>query len=261
MTIPASPIPRRPAASNPSNQRPTDPPASPPPSTPASDPTRDIKQLQALYRLFDHFALRDQQTYYKQAIHRYRRSAEQVNRLRAIAAFISGMASALAGLIVAVWLLPVVTPTNGACNLPSPEIAVMTEPPGYCGALMVATGVLTIIAIVAPAIGAAFTTLSDLYQWDRQLSIYEAAVENLAVADAQSPIDKMDALTYKASLRAFVEGSLTVMSDETAQWGQLIKTPPQLEKFIEDERRRAAQMNGDADAPDAVPGRTGPEGS
>ena len=82
-----------------------------------------------------------------------------------------------------------------------------------------------ILAVVTPAVGGAFTTLASLYQWDRTVSIYEGALQNLEVADAQSPLDDMDGLTYRASLRAYVENTLQVMSEETAQWGQSVRTP------------------------------------
>jgi hypothetical protein len=36
-----------------------------------------------------------------------------------------------------------------------------------------------------------------------------------------------------------------VMSDETAQWGQSIRTPAQLNQFVEQERRRVARLQGE----------------
>jgi PHP family Zn ribbon phosphoesterase len=91
---------------------------------------------------------------------------------------------------------------------------------------------------VAPAIGAAFTTLADLFQWDRQTQIYDTALENLEVADAQSPLASMNDIEYQAALNAFSEGTLTVMRDETTQWGQLIRTPESLQKYIDAAVRR-----------------------
>ncbi len=98
---------------------------------------------------------------------------------------------------------------------------------------------LMIVAVVAPAIGGAFTTLAGLYQWDRSASVYESALENLEVADSQSPLDDMDTLTYRAALRAYVENTLQVMSDESAQWGQSVRAPAQLEQFLREEREKA----------------------
>ena len=98
-----------------------------------------------------------------------------------------------------------------------------------------------ILAVVTPAIGGAFTTLASLYQWDRTVNIYEGALENLEVADSQSPMDEMDDITYKAALRAYVENTLRVMAEETAQWGQSVRTPPQLATFVEEEKQKAAR--------------------
>jgi hypothetical protein len=112
-----------------------------------------------------------------------------------------------------------------------------------CGFISGFVNFLMIMAVVTPAIGGAFTTLASLYQWDRTVSIYDGALENLEVADSQSPMDDMDDLTYKAALRAYVENTLRVMAEETAQWGQSVRTPPELEKFVEEERRKAARAS------------------
>lgn len=140
------------------------------------------------------------------------------------------------------------TPSAGIDSLNlSPDqyaIAQQASSVGNCGALKLFVSLLMIIAVVAPALGAAATTLADLYQWDRMTSIYDAALENIEVADAQSPYDDMDDITYRASLRAMVEGTLTVMSDETAQWGQSVRTPAQLEKFVEQEIQKAENRSG-----------------
>lgn len=110
-----------------------------------------------------------------------------------------------------------------------------------CDLIQGIVNVLMIMAVVTPAIGGAFTTLASLYQWDRTVSIYEGALENLEVADSQSPLPEMDDLTYKAALRAYIENTLRVMAEETAQWGQSVRTPPKLEAFVEEERLKAAR--------------------
>jgi hypothetical protein len=112
-----------------------------------------------------------------------------------------------------------------------------------CGFIEGVVNFLMIMAVVAPAIGGAFTTLASLYQWDRTVSIYEGALDNLEVADSQSPLDDMDDLTYKAALRAYVENTLRVMAEETSQWGQSVRTPPDLEAFVEEEKRKAARAS------------------
>lgn len=237
----------------------------------------------ALHQLFQRFALEDQRKYYERTSARYRTAAAQVNTMRAFFSFLTGLASALAGVIVAAYLVPgafaneglcarqdviatvqsagqtatgqepdaAATPDpeaiEGALNLTPEEQQTVGQEAAYCGALKVFVGFLMIVAVVAPALGAAATTLADLYQWDRMTSIYDAALENIEVADAQSPLDDMDDLTYRAALRALVEGTLTVMSDETAQWGQSVRTPAQLEKFVEEERAKVERQTPSQD--------------
>ena len=129
-----------------------------------------------------------------------------------------------------------------------------------CDFIQSVVNILMIMAVVTPAIGGAFTTLASLYQWDRTVSIYNGALENLEVADSQSPLEGMDDLTYKAALRAYIENTLRVMSEETAQWGQSVRTPPKLEAFVQEELLKAQRatkrsntgpinMNADTEEP------------
>src|SRR5690606_16460215 len=110
-----------------------------------------------------------------------------------------------------------------------------SETSAHCQTMQFLVGFFIAGSIAMPALGAFFNTIADLYQWDRLITIYDAALENIEVADARSPVPQMDDLHYRASLRAFTEGTLLVMSDETAQWGQSIRVPPQLDEFIEEE--------------------------
>jgi hypothetical protein len=113
---------------------------------------------------------------------------------------------------------------------------------GGCSASGILIGLL-IVAVVAPAMGGAFSTLSDLYQWDRLINVYDSALENLEVADAASPLEEMEPEVYGQSLRAYVAGTLSVMRDETAQWGQLIRTPSQLQQFMTNQIAQASSTN------------------
>lgn len=190
----------------------------------------DRKDLYARYALFDRFALQDQRNYYKKVIREYRSAAAQVNRLRAGFSLLTGIASALAGFVVQSRFLG-----KASCTA-------LANVPDDCGTWRTIVVLLTVMAVVMPAIGALFSTLSDLFQWDKLISIYNSALENLEVADAQSPHPEIsDEVRFRASLRAFVEGTLTVMSDETAQWGQSIRTPQQVENFIKEEAEKAAR--------------------
>lgn len=197
------------------------------------------KYYEVIYELFHRFALDDQRRYYANTVRRARKAADQVNRLRATFALLTGLASALAGLIATIVLVP------ANCS----AVAEGVTRPAECGTAEAVVALLTIVSVVAPALGAAFTTLADLYQWDRIIPTYQTALENLEVADANSPLDEMDDMAYRAALRAYAEGALHVMESETAQWGQIAQQPPQLEKFLEEERQKVARFGGTPGTP------------
>lgn len=206
-----------------------------------SDP--HLKDLKARYLLFDKFALKDQKQYYKRTIHKYRRAAAQVNQFRAFFSLLTGISAAAAGLIVQTSF------TEGTtCN------ATIANVPDNCNEWKLAVIILAAFAIVLPAIGAIFSTLADLYQWDKLSDIFEVALQNLEVADSLSPSPNMpdeEIEIFGASVRAFAQSTLDVMSDETAQWGQSIRTPAQIEHFIEAERQRAEQARIDLESNDS----------
>jgi hypothetical protein len=177
------------------------------------------KEMIALYRLFNTFSLEDQRLYYQKAINKHRAAAKQVNQLRATFALLTGLSSALAALIVALS-----DPTMGS-GLHSIVV------------------VLIVIAIIAPVIGGALGTLMDLYQWERLVSVYEVALQNIEVADALSPDDMDPDDKYHLAYTAFAEGTLSVMRDESAQWGQLIRPPRQIEEFLAQQARIAQEVS------------------
>lgn len=191
----------------------------------------DRNRLEALYRVFDKFALEDSRAFYKAAIQNHRRAVAQVNSIRALASFLAGLAAALVGLIV-----QSVYVSGSACLAPAPDQI------SYCQFVNVVIIVLMVLAIVSPAVGGAFSTLADLYQWDRQISLYDESLKNLAVADARSPDPEMDDATYRAALKSYALGTLTVLYDEAAQWGQMIRTPVQIEEFIRRSQERAQSI-------------------
>jgi hypothetical protein len=191
-------------------------------------PVNERKYNEALNVLFEYFALKDQRDYYIHKVKQNRNAAAQVNRIRALFSFLAGVSSALAGLIVVTSL-----PADMNCST-APDV-------NSCNLNLFIVSALVIVSVVAPAIGAAFTTLADLFQWDRQVDVYNAALNNINKADALSPLAEMPDDIYKLSLQAFAQGTLSVMNDEQAQWGQLIRTPQSLEKFIEDSKRRSDQ--------------------
>lgn len=198
------------------------------PSQPALD---EHDYNRAVYEIFDHFALKDQEAYYKDSTQRYRTSAREVSRLRATLAFATGVASAASGLIVGL--------NPGACVGTQTAASAAFN----CGAIQLAVGICVILTVILPALAAAFNILSDLYQWDRLITIYRQAQDSMILVDAQSPQTQFAPPKFRAALDALVEGTLGVMTDETAQWGQIIRTPPTIEEFLKDAEERANESS------------------
>ncbi len=189
------------------------------------------EDLRVRYQMFDRFALQDQTAYYKRTASRYRAASAQVNQIRALLALLAGLAAAAAALIV-----------QSSFTVPG-TLCLADTPPDYCSGQTWLIAIFTIGAVTLPAFAAFFSTLADLFQWDRLVTIYDAALENIVVADAQSPEDEIpDETTYRAALMAYTEGTLSVMTDETAQWGQAIRTPVQLEKYLEEAKQRVEAL-------------------
>ena len=105
-----------------------------------------------------------------------------------------------------------------------------------------------VASIVLPAIGGFFNSLMDLFQWDRLISIYESATENIRRADSLSPDDEQPENEYLQSYYDYVHGTLQVMSDETAQWGQSIRAPQSTQNFVDEEGDVADKSGGNAEA-------------
>jgi hypothetical protein len=177
------------------------------------------EHMNALCDIFDTFALKDQDSFYRSAVERYGKAASQVNFIRALFTFLGGLASAL--------------------------VILAAQGEGWPSEIKTA---LIIVAVVSPALGVAFNTLADVYQWDRLVRIYEDSRKSLVVADAQSPTDKIkDDVEYRGYTDAFVEATLQVMREETSQWGQLIQPPQQTEQFIERAKVRVEQASRTSD--------------
>lgn len=226
--------------------------------------TRD--DLDARFRIFERAVLEDQRAYYKREIERSQRAARQINRTRAFFAFMAGVASLLAaifgglsaqqglGACEVVSQLDAIAQLNLAPELRDAMTAQVAENTNIdvgassltCNALRIFTSALMIIAVGAPALGAAFTTLADLYQWERLSSVYNTALKSLAVSDALSPLQEEPDPVYHASLNAFVEGTLSVMRDETSQWGQLVKMPDALQDYIDKAKERSDEDDAKA---------------
>lgn len=206
------------------------------------------QDLQLRYELFDLRALKDQRWYYREQIERSRRADEQVNRLRAGIALITGIAAALAALFGQAFLA-----TGGSCS------ADVSSLPGYCGAIEIVIAFFMIVSIGLPAIGAFFSSLSDLYQWDRLQTIYTSAQRNLVIADALSPEHDEPYEDYFINYHTYVDRTLQVMSDETTQWGQAIHQPEKTQQFVNEMRVLAQEVGGDLEENMSdEPGESGP---
>jgi hypothetical protein len=207
----------------------TDAPAPTPPTPTGASPRTgnpapiDREYAEALFKVFEHFAFVDQRSYYRARVQRSEHAGNEVNLLRAGSSLIAGTASALAALLVALNI-----GSGGQCAEAAMNAATLVNPDLMCNLIL---PILAVTAVIAPAFGAAFTTIADLYQWDRTVSIYRAALENLEVADALSPQPEDSNAEYWRGVHSYAKGTLDVMSDETAQWGTLIRTPQQITTF------------------------------
>lgn len=209
--------------------------------------TQERVRLEAMYELFRLVAMDDQKGYYEASLKKNRKAALGASTYAAFFALLAGLASALAGLLVSgevtradiarctfnsdVIEISVASLGDGDVVISEGDVAEIQN--GDCGFLGWLVPIL-VVAVVSPVIGGAFTTLNDLYQWDRLVSVYNNALESLEVADAQSPVEEIkETAEYRAALEAYIEGTLDVMRDEQTQWGQLIKTPTELAAYYE----------------------------
>lgn len=189
--------------------------------------TMSRKDMEARYRIFDKFALDDQRKYYKRKTDDFRTSRKQVNSLRASMALATFIATTLITIFVP-------QAFNEACDVS-----------GECTGLRFFVGVLAALSIIFPAIGGFFGALLSLYQWDKFVHIYESAAENLEIADAHlNDTEDVPNEYFTSAYLSYTEGTLEVMASETAQWGQTVKTPAQIEAFIERQRERTGTPRG-----------------
>lgn len=200
------------------------------------------EDLQIRYEVFQRYALEDQATYYRREIQRHNRAAKEINFSRATVSLIIGTSAAVAAVIGQTFLAKDMACFNNR-ELPLAELNL----PEWCGTVNFSIIVLIIISIALPALGAFFSSLADLYQWERLRTIYDKAIRNLSYADALSPDDDEDFTGYFTSFHAYVGGALQVMSDETKQWGQSIREPEKTQEFVDEMRLLAEKVSGDID--------------
>ncbi len=181
----------------------------------------DKTHLRVMNRLFEEFVLEDQRNYYLWTVNKNDKAGGSITIWRVMFTLIGGGAAILIGTIIA---------------LAGDDITNATRD------LLL---VLSMIAVVAPALGTAATTISDLFQWDRLNTVYRAALRNLEHADAISPLEEMDDAEYRDQLQVFAQRALDVMEYEATQWGQLNSEPRQTRAFIEASQKRFDEDQAD----------------
>lgn len=193
------------------------------------------QDYEARYRIFDKFALQDQRNYYQNKTEMFRASRGQVNFIRAMMGLLTGLATAIAMYLAS-------RAYGGDC---AAEAAEAVQAAAGCIGLRAATGVLAGLSIIFPAVAGFFGALQSLYQWDRFVQIYKDALESLEAADAQltTRTSSIPDEKFMAAYLAYTEGTLEVMESETSQWGQTVKTPAQIEAFVQRQVDKAKTMH------------------
>lgn len=194
-----------------------------------------LDELKARYWIFEKYALQDQRHYYQSSMRRFEKADEEVSRVRARIAFLTGLASITAGLLVQTQFLG-----SGQC-------AGLEEANATCGSLQLLITILVILSVILPPVGVFFSTLADTFQWATLRPLYERSLENIEVADALSPDPEMSEEEYQASYQAFVKATLAVMREETSRFEVQSRTPEELQAFIEAQRKIAYRVGGDPD--------------
>lgn len=198
------------------------------------------QDLQLRYEVFQKFALEDQGTYYRRQRNRSIQAERGVNRIRATIALFTGIAAAIAATLGQAYFVQ-----GAACHNFSTTVAIAEAATSdvNCVFYQQAITIMIILSIALPSVGGFFSSLADLYQWERLSTVYETANRNLVYADALSPDQEEPYEEFFTSYQAYVEGALQVMSDETKQWGQSIRKPEKTEQFIEEMRDRAERIS------------------
>lgn len=155
----------------------------------------DRETDEVYYRLFDEFSLIDVRNYYRAGIQRMRRALGQCNTILATSLLLAGLSVSLSA---------VLSTTNPDSPLPP---------------------YLILVALISAGVAIFFLILPLLYQWERLIVVFDSSLEGLEVADAQSPMSEMDDTIYRVNLETYAEEALRVMEQETAQFGQLYRSP------------------------------------
>lgn len=176
-------------------------------------PLPNRHRMKVLNAIFEKYALNDQISYYEKKSKRSRTAFSQVNVLRAVFAFLGGLASAI--------------------------VAALTDADETVVTTFVA------VAIVAPALATAIATYASIFDWERLTKIYRDALNNVFLADALSPRTEMSDEEYYMYLTAYSDAVLDIMHEETAQFGNMIRSSQQIQDFLDKSRQRAQSLIDD----------------
>jgi hypothetical protein len=187
-------------------------------------PERSLHEV--LYDLFRKNYFDDQVDYYQKTRLRYERLSKFVDNRRLMASALTILFSALVSL-TAGFLASRASCSPGAT--PTPD-SICTAGEWFVLALVVLTAIL-------PGFGWLLSTLLELYQWTRFTELYESAQNNLQYVESSiSPDPLMNDEEFVASVRDFANNSIKVLVDESAQWGQLNRTPLDINQRLVESR-------------------------
>lgn len=181
-------------------------------------PLPNRERMKALNAIFENHALNDQISFYQKKSQRSRRAFYQSNTMRAIFAFLGGLASAIVAAL---------------SNAPEEVVTAFV-----------------MVAIIAPALATAVATYSSVYDWERLAKIYRDALNNVYLADALSPREEMTDEEFYMYLTAYTDAVLDIMHEETAQFGNMIRSSQQIQDFLDKSRQRAQSLIDDFAPPD-----------
>jgi hypothetical protein len=184
------------------------------------------EHVRVLIKIFDEFCENDQLQYYKRKHKLYEKAQLEVTGLRAFCALLAGLGSALVFFV-------------------SPQLQGNTDGKGVL--IMIAI-VGVAFSIIGPALAAAFSTVSDLYQWRRFSEVFRDAWKSMERANGEEPVrPSSDALVLRAQLDRYVNTTLAVMEDETKQFGQFLRSPEDIEKFVKQAEERVERLKAAAE--------------
>lgn len=181
----------------PSDSATLDVPAAPPPAlTSVPEALLDPDTSQVLLRMYLTQRLKQQMKWYQARAQEYEVNSDKVFRYGALIISLTTILAALGTGNLAEFLAAI-----GISNI-SAEIRILTA--------------------ILPAIAALMTSISQLYNWDRQAKLYRDTIMGLERAQLILPtLDKIDPVTAQRIYPQLVQQAEAVFEREADQWGQI----------------------------------------